>query len=272
MKFLAVLITLFFYRNWQGDNPVRRFFSFTHYYDWFAEKNLPTYWRYMLCVGVPSFVVLVVAYQVSGWLQGLVWLMLSLVVLIYATENIDLDHIFDEQIRWLRNVSHDDDFADVVQHQDEFQMSHIYDMFQGLVPGLFWFLVLGPAGTLFYVFTIKYLDLLDDDDPEVDQLDSIVFWMEWVPVRITGLLFSLVGNFGPTVDYWLNHLTDTEESHAVHLSVMATIASDKPPEHDDDVEGFARFSEFQTHQLKSLCERALFGWLGVAAVVVILGW
>lgn len=272
MKFLAVLITLFFYRNWQSDNPVRGFFSFTHYYDWFAEKNLPTYWRYIFCVGVPTLVLLVVAYQVSDWLQGLVWLLLSLVVLIYATENIDLDKVFDDQIRWLREVNHDDDFADVVQHQDDFQMSHIYDMFQGLVPGLFWFLVLGPAGTLFYIFTIRYLDLLDDDDPEVDQLDSIVFWMEWLPVRITGLLFSLVGNFGPTVDYWLNHLTDTEESHAVHLSIMAAIASDKPLEHGDDVEGFARFSEFQTHQLKSLCERALFGWLGVAAIVVILGW
>jgi len=272
MKFLAVLIMLFFYRNWEGPNPVREAFSFSRYFDWFAEKNLPTYWRFGICVGLPSVLTLIVAASLSDWLQGLLWLLLSLVVLIYATKIYDLDELFDEQVRWLRAVNNDDELADVLQRQEDFQLSHIYDMFQSIVPGLFWFLVLGSAGTLFYVFTVQYLDRLDEDDPEVGLLDTIVYWLEWLPARITGLLFSLVGNFGPTIDYWLNHATDTEESHAVHLSVMASIASEKPPEHDDDVEGFARFSEYQVHQLKMLCERALFGWLGVAAIVVILGW
>jgi membrane protein required for beta-lactamase induction len=271
MKFLAVLIILFFYRSWQGDNPVRSAFSFADYYGWFSAKNLTTYWRFGLCVGLPSVLTLIPAAEVSNWLQGIVWLALSLVILIYATEIFDIEQMFDDHVRWLRSVSAEDQMADVVQRQDDFQMTHIYDMFQSIVPGLFWFLIAGPAGTLFYVFTIQYLDRLDEDDPEVDLLDSIVFWMEWVPVRITGVLFSFVGNFGPTMDYWLNHLTDTEESHSVHLSIMASIASEKP-EHEDDVEALARFSEFETHQLKSLCERALFGWLGVAAVVVILGW
>ena len=272
MKFLAVLVMLFFYRNWEGTNPVRQAFSFSRYFEWFAEKNLTTYWRFALCVGLPSIVMLIVAARVSGWLQGLVWLLLSLVVLIYATKIYDLDELFDEQVRWLRAVKEDDEFADVLQRQEDFQMAHIYDMFQSIVPGLFWFLILGPAGTLFYIFTIQYLDRLEEDDPEVPFLDNLVYWLEWVPTRITGLLFSLVGNFGPTIDYWLNHVADTEESHAVRLSVMASIAAEQPPEHEDDVAGFARYSEHQVHQLKMLCERALFGWLGVAAIIVILGW
>lgn len=272
MKFLAVLVMLFFYRNWQGANPVRGVFSFSRYYDWFAKKSLPANWRYALCVGLPTIATLIIAFRISGWLQGLVWLLLSLVVLIYATRTYDLDALFDDQVRWLRGVTDEDDFADVVQRQDDFQLTHIYNMFQSIVPGLFWFLIAGPAGTLFYILTIQYLDHLDEDDAEVDLVDNIVYWLEWLPVRITGLLFSLVGNFGPTVDYWTVHMTDTKESHAVHLSVLAALAADKPTEHEDDAVGFARFSEDLVHQLKSLSERALFGWLGVAAIIVIIGW
>jgi AmpE protein len=272
MKFLAVLVTLFFYRNWQGANPVREAFDFSRYYNWFADKHLATYWRFGLCVGLPSVVTLIVAAELSSWLQGLVWLVLSLVVLIYATRTYSFDDMFAEQVQWLRSVDSEDEFADVVQRQEDFQMSHIYEMFQSVVPGLFWFLILGPAGTLFYVFTLQYLERLDEDDAEVDLLDNIVYWLEWVPARITGLLFSLVGDFGPTIDYWLIHVTDTEESHEEHLTRLAAIASEKPQEYDDDVVGFARFSEYQVHQLKLLSERAMFGWLGVAAILVIIGW
>lgn len=271
MKFLAVLVTIFFYRNWQGDNPARQVFSFASYYDWFSEKNIPTFWRYALCVGVPSMMLLMLSNELSGWIQGLIWLAVSLAVLIYATEIYHLEEAFDEEIRWLRGVDEEQHaLADVAQRQSDFQMAHVYDMFQSIVPGLFWFLILGPAGTLFYVFSSQYLQRLDDDDPEVETVDTILYWMEWVPARITGLLFTFVGNFGPTIEYWLNHLLDTEEAHAVHLSSMAAIATEHSVNTEEETPGgYARSAEASAHQLKSLCERALYGWLGVAGLFVI---
>jgi hypothetical protein len=51
---------------------------------------------------------------------------------------------------------------------------------------------------------------------------------------------------------------------------MVGLAADVTEDHDDDVLGFARFAEAHVDEMRYLCDRALFGWLGVAALVTIL--
>ena len=160
-----------------------------------------------------------------------------------------------------------------MQRQEDFVVTHIYETFQSIVPVLFWYLLIGPAGALTYALANRYLMALDDDDPEVDLVELIVYWMEWLPVRITSLLFAFVGNFGPCFDFWIMDVLDTKESHAVHLSKMAGIAADESDENfADDVLGFSKFAEHHVNEISVLCDRALYGWIGLAAVVTIIGW
>ena len=270
MKFLTILIILFFYRNWHGDNPVRARLSFDSLNSWARNSQLPDNWRFLIAVGGPSLILLVVAGSLEGTLQGLLWLILSLAVLVFCLDLHDVEEEFQEQCARLNAVNENDELADVVQMQEDFQVDHLHGMFQSIVPSLFWFLILGPAGALVYVLSMMYQDQLDDDDPEVEFVDRAVYWLEWVPVRITGLLFCFAGNFGPTFDYWLNQLGDTQESTACHLTTMAGLAAEVPEEHDDSVVGFAKFAQAHVREMRYLCDRALFGWLGVAALVTIL--
>lgn len=270
MKFLTILIILFFYRNWHGDNPVRARVSFDSLNAWAQSSSLPTNWRYLIAVGGPALAMLLVAGSLEGVLQGVIWLLLSLVVLVYCLDLHDVDGEFQDQCARLNAVSDEDELADVVQMQEDFQIDHLQGMFQSIVPSLFWFLILGPAGALVYVLSLQYQQRLDDEDPEVEFVDRAVYWLEWAPVRITGLLFCFAGNFGTTIDYWLTHLTDTRESTACHLAAMAGLAADIPEDHDDSVIGFAKFAQAHVREMRYLCDRALFGWLGVAALVTIL--
>lgn len=270
MTFLAVLIVLFLYRNWGGENPLRDSIDARGYFARMYDMAPPG-WRYLLSVGLPVAMLFVVAEAVDHWLQGLVWLALSLLTLTYCLDFHDVEQEFFEHKEKLRAVSEDDDLADVVQLQEEFQIDHLHGMFQGIVPSLFWFLVFGPAGALAYVLTTQYLDQLEEGSRECELVDQAVHWIEWVPVRITGLLFCLAGNFGPTFDYLLGQLFDTEQSSATHLATMAGLAAEVPDGHDDSVMGFARFAESHVEEMRYLCDRALFGWLGVAAIAVILG-
>ena len=273
MKFLAILIAIFFYRNWSVENPVQKLVSFPRYLSWFVARNFVTNIRYALCVGLPTLSVLLVVYVIGDWLLGLAGLVVSLFVLLYAIELYAVESIFNQEIATLQSVSEKESLADVVQRQEDFIVTNVYAMFQSIVPALFWFLIAGSAGALFYALSVKYLEALDQDDPEVDMVEQVVYWLEWLPMRLTGLLFAFVGNFGASFDYWLTVLTDTDESQAVHLAALAQISVE---EFDDqgaeDVVGFAKFAESNLNELRGLCERSLFGWLGIAAIATIAGW
>ncbi|MFT7687844.1 MAG: AmpE protein, partial [Candidatus Azotimanducaceae bacterium] len=264
MKFLAILIAIFYYKHWVGENPLVKIFSFRGYKEWVIARRLPPWFGFALCVLLPAFVVSLLMIQFQDYFFGLVGLLISLCVLAYAVEPFDTEALFDEQIVWLRKVDESQNLADVVQKQEDFEVFHIYEMFQSIVPILFWFVLLGPGASLFYILSIWYLDDLDADSVEIEGLETLVYWMELPAALITGLIFCFVGNFGPGIDYWILSMTDFKESTATRLLRMAGISIDTTDvEYTDNVVGFAKLSEARTAEISLLCERSLYGWLGV---------
>lgn len=73
---------------------------------------------------------------------------------------------------------------------------------------LFWFALLGPIGSLLYWFLVATSQVKSADE----QLDSGFYaaldWIHaiiaWVPVRITGFVYALVGNFTAGFNAWLH--------------------------------------------------------------------
>lgn len=272
MKFLTVLIIIFAYRNWIGGNPVRQAVPFESYAHWFRQRITATNLRYVICVGVPVVLTFLLAAEFKHWLFGLIWLGASVLILVYAMEINDVDVLFDDQNQWLRGLGEGDSLSDARQRQADFRLLTIYEVFQSLYPSLFWFLLSGPAGALLYILSRLYLDDLQDDDPEISFVDKVVFWMEWPAARVTGLVFALLGNFGKCFEVWLDSLQDVHEaSGTVLLRVAgAAIDEDEPPA-DDSVEAFAERDASANEELRVLLDRTLFGWLGLAAIVAILG-
>jgi len=273
MKFLAVLIIIFLYRNWMGGNPLRSRVPFVRYVAWFKQRGVVPNVRYVLCVGLPVALALFISLHLGGWFLGVPWLVFALAVLIYSVDIYDEDVAFDEHLEWLGSLGAGDDLATAHAREQEFRLVTTYEIFQSLYPSLFWFLILGPAAALAYVLSRLYLDNLEDEDPELRLVEQVVYWMEWPAARLTGLVFALLGHFGKCFEEWIATLTDTRESIGIVLVRLAgaALGEDSEAEEADSVDTFASRSETANNELRGLLDRALFGWLGVAAIVAILG-
>ena len=153
--------------------------------------------------------------------------------------------------------------------QRAFQQSMIYDVFQSLHPVIFWFLVLGPAGTLLYILTTMYEEGVDEDDVEAPLVRQVVFWMELPAARLTTLLFALVGHFGDAMSRWLEGALDFSRDNDEFLADVADAAV--PTLTPDSVESVVRIHKDRNPELRVLMERSLYGGVGLAAIFAIAG-
>ncbi|XOV87317.1 MAG: regulatory signaling modulator protein AmpE [Pseudomonadota bacterium] len=271
MKFLAVLIIVFLYRNWIGGNPLREAFNFGAYANWFQQRVETPNVRFVLCVGLPVLVLLLLGMEMRPWLFGLVWLLVSLAVLVYSIDIRDMDLTFDDQSAWLASLAADTSVDSAAQQQSDFKLTVVYETFQNLYPALFWFLVLGPAGALICILSRLYMDQLADESEEMDLVERVVFWLEWPAAKVTGLLFALVGHFGRCFDEWTASLFDARDTVASGLVRAACAASTASEDSSTDLQQFVASAQETNLELRDLLERTLYGWLGIAAIVTILG-
>lgn len=60
-----------------------------------------------------------------------------------------------------------------------------------------WFIFLGPLGALFYRLSHLYRDhcAQQEFDEHLPLMDQLIHWVEWIPARLTSLLFLLTGDF-----------------------------------------------------------------------------
>lgn len=272
MKFLTVLIIFFVYRNWVGGNPIHDAVPFARYAHWFRQRGIVANVRYLLCVGLPVLVTLLVSLEIGNWLLGLVWLVFAIAILLYSVDIFDEEVAFDDQAAWLGDPPDDMDLASVQRQHNDFQAETLCLSFQSLYPALFWFLVMGPAGALAYGLSRRYLDLLDEDEEEFEFVDRAVFFLEWPAARVAGLLFALVGHFGRCFEVWLESIADVRSTTEEVLVALASAAVDEPEvTGTTDIPEFTAAAMASNESLRELLDRSLFGWLGVAAVVAIMG-
>ena len=272
MKFLTVLIIVFLYRNWIGGHPLRDRMPLRSYFDWFMARGIAVNVRYLLCVGLPVAIAFAISLKLGGWLLGLVWFAFALAVMLYAVDIYDEDDAFERQSEWLQTPGGDVDLDAMERRQEDFLLVTTYEIFQSIYPALFWFLIFGPGGALAYALSKQYLDALEDDDPELALVERAVYYLEWPAARISGLLFALLGHFGRCFDVWVETLGNMKDSIGTVLLKLARAAIDEAEiQPDTTIDSFTTDSDHTNQQLRSLMDRSLFGWLGVATIVAILG-
>jgi AmpE protein len=276
MTFLAILVVVLVYSHWLGDHPLRQLVSFAGYQRWFASHELVPGLRFALCLALPlatALLLLALIAQLPAGLGAIVWLVLSLVVLFYCIDSINLAHNIESHLQWLNSLTAFDEVIEVTATQHGFMMNTGYRAFQSIYPVLFWFLLLGPIGALIYGLSRRYQEALDEEDAEAPLLAKVVYWQEWLPVRVSGLIFGLLGNFDACMKVWLEDLLSLEtDSKALLHKLIHQAISEVDYSGVSDVPVFKDLARQDVAAFKSLLGRTLYGWLGVAALLTIIGW
>lgn len=182
MKLLVILLCLFFERFLIHTVSYQRFNWFTDYYQKIktsADKNsfFANPWALLALIIIPllllALIVYLLLYQVFFGLMGL---LLSLLIFFYCLgpQNI---------------------FYPVTQSETKTDLELVGDYFiwvnTQLFSLVFWFLISGPIGALAY----RLITLCREFAAVRAQANEIADLLEWIPARLTVVLFLLAGNF-----------------------------------------------------------------------------
>ncbi len=95
------------------------------------------------------------------------------------------------------------------RHTDVTPTIWFYTLHHRLFAVLIWFVLLGPCGALLYRLTMDLYTLTQETNHPLATQQTLlqrgVALLDWIPVRITLLLYALAGNFGDGIHFLLQH-------------------------------------------------------------------
>jgi len=142
---------------------------------------------------------------------------------------------------------------------------------------LFWFFLLKVPGVILYISVSELRKYLSDNSAESSELllttsTKVLAVLDWVPQRLLGLTFAMVGNFSLVFKDWAQGLTsglDQESANVVRWGEDAIADADTPVPTASEQ---ALVSSSVVWQALALVERALLFWLVVMAIFTIGFW
>lgn len=102
---------------------------------------------------------------------------------------------------------------------------------------LFWFSILGPTGALLYWFLVVSKQSLIVMEPGNSSLHTALVRLHalaaWIPARITGFIYALVGNFSPGFKAWMICASNPSKQSSQVLQECGEAAVDTATAGDD---------------------------------------
>ena len=182
MKLLVIVLCLFSERFFVHVSSHRRFHWFTAYgkaiEQRFARVTILSFpWMMLVVILLPVLLVCGLAYYIfSDWLFGFVGLALNIIIFYYCIG--PGNPFYPVRATTTENTS------------DEIG-TYLVNVNSQLFAVLFWYIILGPFAVLFY----RLISLCQN----LSVVGQIASWLtnvlEWMPARMTVLLYLLVGNF-----------------------------------------------------------------------------
>ncbi|MEL0640160.1 beta-lactamase regulator AmpE [Pseudoalteromonas aliena] len=76
---------------------------------------------------------------------------------------------------------------------------------------IFWFVVLGAAGAVLYALVRTFADLVRNDHKVLyakrfKLIHKLLFWLDWLPARVTSFGYLVIGNFNKGTSCWLYYV------------------------------------------------------------------
>ncbi|MES3007837.1 MAG: regulatory signaling modulator protein AmpE [Pseudomonadota bacterium] len=220
MKFLVILLALIINHYWTRDRDVLNDQWFVRFQSWLAQRisGLPEHlaqspWLYpLLVLALPSLSLGLLLLLIDGVALGLVTLLVHVAVLLALFDHVNVNGLTARYLESWRRGDYESAFLLLQErwHQvsldncddrsklhEEFCRFLLSSFFERLFAVLFWYLLLGPVGALFYHLGFLYRNRVSGHSSvEVSELVlRLVYLLEWVPARLLGLTFSLAGDF-----------------------------------------------------------------------------
>lgn len=165
---------------------------------------------------------------------------------------------------------------------DYFCKQLIYRSFEKMFVMFFWYMLAGPLGVLFSYLSYQLRDSHGDDQSAglVATVSEFVWGLEWIPMRLLAMTFSLAGNFVQCFEsvkksFW-NFSLDTDNAALLYSYSGCALASAAGSKSDSGQSIERRESdiaqgESRVESLLALLERSQAIWLAVLALITVLG-
>ena len=184
MKLLVIVLCLLIERFLSHVIAHNRFHWFSNYGNgieqWMLKtKALSSPWGMLAAVLLPLLlVVFLVLHLLSGLFFGLIGFVMSLVIFYYCLGPVNPFYPVRKQ-------------EDTESTTETFISEYLIGVNGQVFAVVFWFIVLGPMGALLY----RLMRLCLDRPAVFQQALQLTELLDWLPVRMTALLYLLVGNF-----------------------------------------------------------------------------
>ncbi|TDG15056.1 hypothetical protein E2F43_02110 [Seongchinamella unica] len=251
------------YRRWQGQ---------------LAALGLDGTWQVLIAVLLPVIAASLVLDVLRPLLFGLAWIGAAVIILLYSLGRSNLgaqQERYRSQCRrgdfeaaWLAASSEYDWFyadeqLDSQSMHQRAQQGFLYEAYQRWFAVLFYFLVLGPAGALAY----RLIHLSGDGNAHRQQL---LFYVDWVPVRLLAAAFTLTGNFVASADELWDALREPRmpSTDVLYSVALAATGEDRVPPEEGGLSGQRAAAQNET--FVALVRRASICWVALIAALVVL--
>ncbi len=147
------------------------------------------------------------------------------------------NHYF-ARLTLIQGTLHDAARSDVTKEERlrEIQNALIWVNFRYYLAPIFWLIVLGklgPAILMGYGFLRAYQGWLAQYATAVQRaqsgVDGILHWLDWLPARLAGIAYALLGHGEKALPAWIASLSDLRTSQYKVISQLAQFALSKDP-------------------------------------------
>lgn len=278
MTFLALIIAIVLERLTPLEDWLLHDGWFRRWQGQLSALGLGQTVQLLLAVLLPAVVAYLVLEALHPLLFGLAWIGAAVIILLYSLGRSNLgaqQERYRSQCRrgdfeaawlaasaeydWFRS---DEELGAQSMHRLA-QQGFLYEAYQRWFAVLFYFLVLGPIGALIY----RLIHLSCDGHPERKHL---LFYVDWVPVRLLAAAFTLTGNFVASADELWDALRAPGMSspEVLYTVALAATGEDRLAPEAEGLSG-QRAAE-QNEIFAGLVRRASVCWVAVIAALVIL--
>ncbi|KTD15653.1 inner membrane protein AmpE [Legionella gratiana] len=248
MKLLVILLCLFCERFLIHTVSYKRFDWFSNYYQNIksrADKNrfFINPWALLALIIIPLLLLALIIYLLlNDIFFGLMGLLLNILIFFYCLGP--------------QNV-----FYPITQSETKSEQELVADYFvssnRQLFSLVFWFIIAGPIGALAY----RLITLCREFNAVYEQANETTDLLEWIPARLTVVLFLLVGNFQRGISLFSRFLFAKPETNSEMLRDcgLQTIRS-------NDME------EISISAAENLVEHAIIVMLVFIALFTLFSW
>lgn len=302
MKFLVILICLTLNHFWLRDYDRfddRWFFRFREYMDAAAQRmvrNAAVWWPAPALIYVLPLLFLSLLLQLAqGQAFGLPTMLIHIFIVLVAFDRtqpgklardfLDLWASGDEEsaLAFLRREfrgARNQEFANEEEVAYFFRKHLVYRSFEKMFVQFFWYLAAGPYGVLASYITYQLRDGGNQQThpKAAEAVETIVRLLEWIPLRLVALSFSLAGNFehcfGQLKKSFWDFGLKVDNAGLLYsfagFALFGGIARDGAgTEEGGAAAGGRNYQAWEIESLQALLERCQLLWLSLLALFTI---